>query len=731
MSKKILLLYSAAILLGAFLMFLIQPLVGKIVTPQYGGGSQVWCVCLLFFQLTLLGGYGLTWVLSHLKPRAQAITYMVLMGVSLFLVHIPLGSGWAPDTQDNPTMSLLGQLLLYLAVPAILLSTVSTTIQNWYRLAARENPYKLYSISNIGSMSALLAYPVLLEPNLSLSLSVQVWTWGYWGLVGAAIISALFLLKAMKEKPEGVEPDPALAAEDESIADDVERRMPIPRDFAWWIFLAALGTSLLISFTTHITHNIAPVPLLWILPLALYLLTFIIAFAKDAYYHRTLFLVLAQVLLFVDFSLNFPSPWLMVTLNLLTLFALCMVCHGEIYASRPASRALPIFYLSIAFGGALGGILVNLAAPVVFNTFIEFPLLLLLMAMLTLVLMLRREIRLFYNPVVDKVYLLALAGYFLWSGSNAIAPDAEVNVALAERNFYGSAEVLVERGEGERPGRMILMNGTIRHGTQLFDEQERRFLQTPTAYFSRNSGMGVAHRLMREHKNGEAIKMGIIGLGVGTIAAYGEPGDKITFYEIDPKVKEIAESDYFAFLRDARADVDIVMGDARLKLQEQEPQQYDILVLDAFSSDAIPVHLLTREAFELYLSHLNPEGLLVVHISNQYLDLKRVTGTMAHLMNMEGVHVLSKRLDLLSNPSIYTVMTRDGWFKNAFTALDFPKEYPDMEYRIAKPVPDMPIWTDDYSNLWSVVHFDPSREWAETQETAASAGKTTPAAAPE
>ncbi len=711
MNKKIWLLYSAAILMGAFLMFLVQPLIGKIVTPKYGGGSQVWCVCLLFFQLTLLGGYGLTWALSRLKPRSQAIAYMALMGVSLFLVHIPLGEEWAPAAQDDPTFNLLSRLLVYLAVPAVLLSTVSTTIQNWFRLASRENPYQLYSVSNIGSMSALLSYPALIEPMLSVSATLRYWIWGYWLLVAVAVGSALLLLKALKDHPEGVAP----AESPEAEADSPEgRSMPTQRLFAWWIFLTAMGTSLLISFTNHITHNIAPVPLLWVLPLALYLLTFIIAFARDGLYNRAAFVLLGQLLLVVMFFFSFPSPWLRVGLTLLSLFMLCMVCHGEVYASRPASRALPAFYLAIAFGGALGGILINLVAPVVFDTFVEMPALMLAMALLTLALMSRHQLRLFYYPVLDKAYMVLLVLFFVWQGAVTFDPAGDAEVAMAERNFYGSAEVLVQRGSGGLPGQMILMNGTIRHGTQLFDEKKGQFLYQPTTYFTETSGAGIAERLIRAHRQGKPLRVGIIGLGVGTLAAYGQLGDHITFYELDPKVKAIAESDYFSFLRNAKADINVVMGDARLMMQDEPSQNYDMLVLDAFSSDAIPVHLLTREAFQLYQRHLKKDGLLVVHISNLYLDLKRVTGTMAHEMGYTGLHILSKRMDLRTTPSIYTVMSAAPWFVNDFKALDLKREYPDVEYRPALPSPGMPIWTDDHNTLWPVVHLDTSREWSQS-----------------
>ena len=689
-SKKIWVLYSAAILFGAFLMFLVQPLIGKVITPMYGGSSQVWAVCLLFFQLTLLGGYGLTWALSKLQPKQQAIAYMLLMGVSAFLVNIPLGNSWVPADASDPVYSLLGKLLAYLTLPAILLSTVSTTIQNWFRIAANQSPFQLYSISNIGSMGALIAYPILIEPNATVVETLTAWTWGYRLLVLCAIGAALILLNALKKN------DALATASDEVIPGDEDRTLPTRQDFLRWIGLAALGTSLLISFTNFITHNIAPVPLLWILPLITYLLTFILCFGSDNFYKRAPYILMAQLSLGV--LCFYPTdPFYAILLNIVTLFLLCVICHGEIYTSRPKANALPVFYLSIALGGAMGGVIMNLLVPVLFNRLVEYGILLVILALISIVLAKRHNLRIFYNPIGDKVYyiaalvLVAVYAYTLTTQQPGIISQT--------RNFYGSATVAMV---GDT---IQLTNGTTLHGSQPFDREKKRFLYVPTTYFTPLSGAGIANTILQKHRGNQPIRTGIIGLGAGTLATYARPGDKITYYELDPKIDAIARKN-FRFLADCHGDWNVVLGDGRLKLQDETaPTDYDMIIIDAFSSDAIPVHLITREALQLYRKHLKPDGLIVFHLSNRFLDLSQVTGNLAIDQGLQAMHIYSKQRDAFHQPSIYTIMSPAGWFKDEMAQLDFDGDYKSVHYWDAQREGSFGVWTDNYSNLWSIMLF--------------------------
>lgn len=374
--------YCITIGLGAFMMFLIQPLIGKIITPQYGGVSQVWCLCLLFFQLALLLGYTLTYFLNFLPTRVQGIIYMLLMTISLFFVHIPLGDQWMPKNVESPVMHLLTLLLTYLAVPVILLSTVSIIHQNWFKTITDKNPYHLYSLSNLGSLSALIFYPLLIEPNLSISFTLKLWTVFYWILVIFICISSIILIKSCKNK----------IIEQKK----TENHFPIKKgDYLFWLLLSFLGTGLLISFTNHLTHDIAPVPLFWVIPLSLYLISFILCFSSKNLYNRSVFFISSHFLLALlliihitytyphilkkfhlfNFGLAFISLPVQIFINLLCLFCLCMICNGEIYKSRPHPNHLALFYLIIAFGGALGGIFVNIIAPNIYNKYLEFPLL--------------------------------------------------------------------------------------------------------------------------------------------------------------------------------------------------------------------------------------------------------------------------------------------------------------------------------------------------------------------
>lgn len=717
--------YGLTIFVGSYLLFQIQPLVGKIVTARFGGAAGIWCVCMLFFQLALLGGYTLTYLLSKLPVRWQCLAYAVLMIGSVVVLNVPPAAGWIPEPNADPVRNLLVLLSIHLAVPCILMSTVSGMIQNWFAIARLGNPYPLYSLSNIGSMGALLAYPFIVEPRLTVSHTVSLWTAGYGLLAFLTCLSSLLMLRLLPQEttPEeqlqahaeavGVISSRAESAADSSDASHtpVQASMPVSDfgeasaiahssmserpsslslappgtgDFAWWIGLSALSSTILLTYTTFITQDIAPVPLLWILPLCLYLLTFILCFGDKNLYSRTLFLYGGPMLWFVEPFLH-EKLLLELACVLLTIFFFCMSCNGEIVRRKPDPVHLPAFYLAIAIGGALGGIFVNLLAPQIFSFYLERSLIVVCMVGLCLYVSLKEGAVLLGHRWVDNAYLVVITYACVFLSGYKCYSTITTSVDRA-RNLYGC--ISVAQGPDDS---MLLASGTIVHGSQYMTKGKRR---EPTQYFTRDSAVGFIDYWYRKQHPGIGIKYGVVGLGAGTIAAYGEKGDSTTFYELDPKVLRFANK-YFTFLSDSPANVNVLLGDARITMEKQSPQDYDILVIDAFNGDAIPIHLLTRESVELYMRLLKPDGMLLMHVSNRYLDLTPELGNIAQALNL-------KAYSIRNDHAKYVVMNRDPAFN--------PQIAPEMASFFARvviePCPTQAsagVWTDDYSNLASVL----------------------------
>ncbi len=704
------LMYSITILLGAFLMFLIQPLAGKIITPQYGGVSQVWCLCLLFFQLALLGGYGLTFVLSKLRPLPQVLVYLLLMIISVFYVQVPLGEAWAPDSSSMPSISLVGNLTRFLALPCVLLSTVSVMMQYWFQLTRQGEPYHLYSVSNVGSVAALLAYPVLIEPYITVGKTIQFWLWGYQFLVVILIITIGLSLLKLKSKSV------ALFSKNKSMEtvkivepEKVESEDILKRKFFQWVFFSALGSILLVSYSSHLTHDIAPIPLLWVVPLLLYLLTFVFCFSQKGYYQRSYFIWSAHAVFIITgmiylVALFFPAQYLSIYMpvnlmsTLVTLFIYCMLCHGELYACRPAPPQLPGFYLSIALGGALGGFLVNFLAPVVFDGFDEFYWSNFIMLGLSLFLMSRFQLRLWGRVKLTNLYIAAFAFLIIIALGVSLYGVGSGKTTHKDRNFYGALRVVRSKAGDS----LSLVHGTTVHGRQMIETASGQFIQEPTVYYSRQSPIGVTHDYLRRQVKGKPLKIGVIGLGVGTVATYGKTGDRITFYEVDPKIEVVAKT-YFHFLGASQAVVNVILGDGRLKLKAQKsPQFYDILIVDAFNGDSIPVHLLTREAFQLYSTHIKPDGLLVVHISNRFLDLHPVVNNIGMDLGLHPITLNAFPQDGFGVPSTYSVLSKsDSFVKEAYSQA-FKNRFPYITLR-DQASSYTSVWTDDFSNVFSLL----------------------------
>ena len=670
------LIYALTILVSAFLLFQVEPVIGKIILPWFGGSAAVWTACLLFFQVTLLAGYAYAHALvRYLKPRAQAALHVGLLAVSaLTLAVYPSASLQSYGTGD-PTWSILLLLGRTIGLPYFLLSTTGPLVQAWYaRRFAGSMPYWLYALSNAGSLFALLSYPFLFEPVFTTHEQAHMWSWGYvaFAVVCAAAAGSL----AFRE-----------AAPEEAAADKPSRRQ-----YALWLALPACASALLLAVTNHISQNVAAVPFLWIVPLSLYLLSFILCFSGDGWYRRNPFLQLLAVALgsmaYAAGAGNLPIIPVLVLFSF-GLFTCSMACHGELALLKPQPRLLTHFYLMIAAGGALGGLAVGLVAPHVFNGYYEMPLGLVGCAALILAALKTDPALEWFRrwtqpaPIAAVALTLALAGYVAVELQQSMS-----GVRLRVRNFYGELTVRDSDPPTSIFATRTLSHGTITHGNQFLNLAKR---DLPTTYYGPATGVGLA---IRDRGKGRAVRIGVIGLGTGTLAAYARPGDYYRYYEINPLVVRVARSE-FTFLADCHGKLDIAMGDARLSLEREQPENFDVLAVDAFAGDAIPVHLLTREAMDLYFRHLRPDGILAVHISNRHLDLEpvlageaRASGRRARLVDTEdddGAGVFAATWVLIAAPP--------GDFDNQMRADSNPV------FR----APGVRLWTDDYSNLFQIL----------------------------
>jgi SAM-dependent methyltransferase len=752
--------FGATILLSAFLLFQVQPLIAKLILPWFGGSAAVWTSCMLFFQMALLGGYAYAHWLNGQKGSRQALIHGGLLLVSFISLPILPSVWWKPTGAGDPLLGILGLLTATVGLPYFLLSSTSPLLQTWYsRSNGGAMPYRFFALSNAGSMAGLLAYPVFVEPYLTNKHQAWSWSIGY-GLFALVCMTVAFRSRAAHVETAAVKfeagPEPTM------------------QDRLLWMGLAAAASALLLAVTNHLTQNVAAIPFLWVLPLSLYLLSFILCFDSDFWYKRWIFARLAAVALpGIAYSISedggISDLKLAVGFFCAALFVLFMVCHGELAKRRPAPAWLTSFYLMVSMGGAIGGLLIGFAAPYLFNALYDLPVVLSLTAFLLLYLLwLEREkaapdhtlgsskfldapydkpvvyalvamllaysgyrfiagkfirtlplgdhafLSASYDPIVLLSITAALALYMLWRTRGSVedrmvifaiaagltfgitgflARDTWKSLAHARvlaRNFYGALVVYDQPTEGKMGPTRILRHGTIDHGEQFLWPQNRRF---PTTYYAKKSGIGLTIQTLDMQG---ALKVGVIGLGAGTLATYARPIDTYHIYEINPLVLKIAQSE-FTFLKDCMGKHDVVMGDARLTMEAEPNQQFDVLAVDAFSGDAIPVHLLTREAYKLYWKHLKPDGVLAVHVSNRYLTLGPVVamaakefGKTAKMVSFEP----DERTETEETASDWVLVTsRPGFFDN-----------PELKVAEAiKPIPGLRMWTDDYSNLYKIL----------------------------
>lgn len=747
---------ALTILLSSFLLFLVQPIIAKQILPWFGGSAGVWTICLVFFQLVLLLGYTYAhWLTRRRADSRQFVLHILLLLVSCLTLPIIPAPFWKPGHDTEPALQILGLLAATVGLPYFLLASTAPLLQRWLSDATNSSIqvrsiYRLFALSNLGSLVGLLSYPFAIEPFATVHVQAWVWSCAY-ALFVVCLVSYvcrrwrrpdLFHLQTLS----GAAPEAA----------------PSPVLYAYWIGCAALGSALLLSVTNQITQNVASIPFLWIVPLSIYLLSFVICFegrSGRGWYQRRYWItpaMLATAAMAWALSANQAnlSIYLALPVYAVGLLLGCVMCHGELARSKPNPEYLTHFYLSLAAGGALGGLLVGLVAPQVFNSYWEMPLALVALAGLgvygcseemrllprtswtanciiaalatALILLLLGALPSALDPYPLEwakivkgdarwgcAALLVMSALLLqkYRLSRAVALTAllctltfdwgyyhslSTGTELVVRNFYGALRV-----EGSSAGAWhirTLAHGVVVHGTQIM---EPPLSEMPTTYYGESSGIG--RTILIEHISVGSLRIGSIGLGAGTLAVYARPGDLFRVYELNPAVVDIAQNQ-FTYLKDSKARIELVLGDARLSLEreiaqgafDRPEQRFDILSVDAFSGDAIPVHLLTREAFASYARLITPDGVIAFHLSNRYLDLAPVVGQIARDAGFQAVLVADRpsAIGLLS-PSDWALVTRSTTFlqQPEITAYSTP----------IVPRSGLPVWTDQFSNLFQIL----------------------------
>jgi hypothetical protein len=682
------LLYGITVFLGAFLLFLVEPMAAKQLLPTLGGSSAVWLTCLVFFQVTLLLGY----LYAHWITRCHASgwrrhVYLVTLGAGVILLAAQrIFPAVLSRSSDHPVTTIFSTLAYTIGLPFLLLGATSPLLQLWFlRTQGGSIPYRLFALSNAGSLLALIAYPFVVEPNLTVKLQRTLWSFGFFLY---AILCTI--LARQTRSVTGI-----VATQEEPTAQRTQAATK------WLWFLLPMAAAMQLSaVTAHLTVNIAAIPLLWMLPLAAYLLTFILAFEFPSLYRRGIIVRLLVVMLAsLGYAISKTDVSLPIGVAILFFLAECFLaglfCHAEAYALRPQRGSeTTLFYLLIAGGGAAGTFFIGIASPLIFSANYDLAITFFVTALLAVAVTWHDgwPQRLLWS--IASALLLFLASML----HTAYARDAILEV----RNFYGTLRVKQTTTAQADPERMLL-NGTIQHGTQIFAPELNR---TPTTYYAANSGIGLALRFCCSAGGSDIAggsdharprNIGVVGLGTGTLAAYGHPGDRIRFYEINPLVLPIAQN-LFTYLRDSPAQITIADGDARTSLTREASQQFDVLAIDAFSGDAIPLHLLTVEAIALYKTHLAPEGIVAFHVSNQYLNLAPEIAQLAIAANMQSRLVESPGDDSIgSYRSTWVLLT------NSPTFFDRPEIA-----SAATPTPTTPHlrpWTDDYSSLLPILQL--------------------------
>jgi hypothetical protein len=678
--------FSSTIFLSAFLLFQVQPMMGRYVLPWFGGGPAVWTNCMLFFQILLLAGYAYAhWLGSLRSARLQASIHVTLLAASLLFLPIgPRSDMWKPVSSSDPSGRILLLLAATVGAPYLLLAATGPLLQRWFSmLHPEESPWRLYALSNLGSFLALFSYPFVLEPLLRLN--TQAWIWS--ALYVAFGVLCGWTAWKFRETPVVF-----------NSADSDSSLRPSLWTVLFWVGLAAAGSTLLLATTNQISQEIAVIPFLWVLPLSIYLLTFILVFERDRWYNRLFFSIAMGLFAPLACALLAASVVMSLRLQigayLLVLFVACMLCHGELARSRPPARHLTMFYLSIAAGGALGGVIVALIAPHVFKGYSEYPLGLAAACLLGFAGWLRTGAYRQWtsgNFAVRIPLMALLLGGLTAVAASAIGKDQFTRATL--RNFYGILRV--KENMDANGALRQLTHGTIQHGFQYLRGAKHNW---PTSYYGPHSGPGIVLKTLEVRP----IRVAVVGLGTGTLAAWGKPGDTFRFYEINPAVKNVAY-EWFTYLKDSKATTEVVLGDARVQMERElasgQTQDFDVIAVDAFSSDAIPLHLLTAECGDIYRRRLAPGGLLLLHISNRSLNLEPVTRGLAQ-------HLGWRAAQLVSMDNVATGESSAEWVLITGNA-DFVQrpEVASSVVRWAGKQRPAITWTDDFASLWHVLKF--------------------------
>jgi hypothetical protein len=799
--------FALTIFVSAFLLFQVQPLISKFILPWFGGGPAVWTTCMLFFQTLLFAGYAYAhFSVRWLPPSRQAAVHLVLLvgALAVTLPSIAPAARWKPEGGANPTWSIMVLLTMTVGLPYLLLSATGPLLQAWFaRSFPGRSPYRLYALSNVGSLLALVSYPFLVEPAIDTYQQSRIWAWAFALFVvlcGYAAVS----IWGLRRQPLSLGERAAKVTEAGSRTAAAEEPRPLWYQPLLWIALPAFASMMLLATTNHVCQDVAVIPFLWVVPLSLYLLSFIISFDAERWYVRPLFAVGGLFFVYLaaaapNFATEFgtgdektsvvltkaaktgierwyngpnraddetdaessttssgETPYKFepeldysgeLVVHFLALFCICMICHGELVRLRPAPRFLTSFYLMIAAGGALGGLFVSLIAPYTFRTYYEWKLGIYGGVLLTAAaFLLSTGVFQHFDEVSLRrgnsrgwslfrwsamLLIVAVPGLVLsgiaWSDvAKLLKSDDETSVEgnffdqviARARNFYGAVRIeertLIDPDKGtSTPYSRTLYHGRIIHGLQYLDEDRT----LATTYYAPESGVGRAIGFFRSNPQ---MRVGAVGLGTGTIAAYcTEPGYYFRFYEINPKIEELSR-EYFSYRENAKGQIDIVLGDARLSLEREAAtgsQRFDVLALDAFSGDAIPAHLLTREAFELYLKHVNiSQGIIAVHISNRYLDLVPVVRGLAEEFKLGSIRIHSAGGSNGAYSSEWICVTNNQEFLDLHAEDDeydgrrlpefmfyADERRPHAAFETIRRWPRSILWTDAYSNLFDIL----------------------------
>ncbi len=670
-------LYALTIFTSAFLLFLVQPIVAKQILPWFGGSAAVWTTCLVFFQLLLLFGYAYSdWTTRKLSARTQIALHIALLAASLASLPIIPDGSWKPHGEDDPTWRILGLLAATIGLPYFLLSSTGPLVQAWFaRTFPAGTVYRLFALSNFGSLLALIAYPFAVEPWIATLQQSYGWTAGYVLFVLLCIGSALY---SVRHQVRYASAAAAVAASNNGPA-------PQLKEYLLWLLLSAMGSFMLLGVTNHITHDVASVPFLWILPLTLYLVTFILCFEGRGWYQRHIFLgPLFVIVGAMAWALHADGGIMdikeAIPLYSVGLFVCCMFFHGELAGMKPAPRYLTSFYLMVSLGGALGGMLIGFVAPKLFNTYYEFGIGLVVTLLLAAYFTRRMLV---FVPVL-ALGVTGFTGYHVYTYIDSLSQDARVMT----RNFYGTLRVKDIGNENDEDGVRRLMHGVIMHGEQFLAATRQT---EPTTYYGPSAGIGRAIKASLARP----LRVGVIGLGTGTLATYGRPDNVYRFYEINPQVVEIASKE-FSFLGKSGARIETVLGDARLNMEREPPQRYDILVIDAFSSDSIPVHLMTREAMAVYLKHVKPDGIIAFHVTNRFLRLAPVVKRIADEFELHTALIIDEAED---NDSL----AKTDWVLVARSQTLLEREGIAGATDDITEIPGLRVWTDDFNNLLQIL----------------------------